>query len=450
MGRRRSVNARDTYVHPLSYVRAQCNWTYQDVARLVAQRIRTACRREKVWRWEHWGVVPDWDSQLALAAELDISSEQVCKYPWPQWLPTGDPVRASYGWTQAGSLEALEDAVKHAAVDRRGFMVLLGTEMVTLAEDWLEVEPAELAAIQGGGKVTIDFVERIEEGLPRLRFLDASYGGQRARRLIDAEFGVVVDLLTRSSYASRVARRLHALAAELGRMAGWSSFDAGLHSAAQRYWIAGLHAAHVAGDTAVGANILKSMSLQSYDFGRRAESLALAASAHQRAAGATPRTVAMLALREARAHAALGQTAACGTLMAKAETYLCRADDRSDDPLWSSYFDEAEFHAQVGTCYLDLGQSSKADHHFASALALFPAAKVRDRATYLIRRAAAKIQLGQGDSACQLAIEAVPLIEQAPSQRNVERLKRVRGQLPFTQGDHRVRELDERLTGLRR
>jgi tetratricopeptide (TPR) repeat protein len=321
--------------------------------------------------------------------------------------------------------------------------------MVTLAEDWRDVEPAELAAVQGGGRVTIEFVERIEEGLPRLRFLDATYGGQRARRLIDAEFGVVVDLLSRSSYASRVATRLHALAAELGRMAGWSSFDAGLHSAAQRYWIAGLHAAHAAGDKAVGANIMKSMSLQSYDFGRRAESLALASSAHQRAAGATPRTVAMLALRQARAHAALGQAAACGTLMAKAETLLGRADGESDPP-WVSYFDEAEFHAQVGTCYLDLSQPSSAERHLASALALLPAAKVRDRATYLIRRAAAKIQLGQADSACQLAIDTVPLIEQAPSQRNVERLKRVRGQIPFTHDDQRVRELDERLTGLRR
>jgi tetratricopeptide (TPR) repeat protein len=449
MGRRRSVSARDTFLHPLSYVRAQRNWTYQDVARLVAQRIRTACRREKVWRWEHWGVVPDWDSQLALAAELEISPEQVRKYPWPCWLPSGDPVRASYGWTQAGSLEALEDAVEHAAVDRRGFMVLLGSEMVKLAKGWRDVEPAELAAVQGGGTVTIDFVERIEEGLPRLRFLDATYGGQRARRLIDAEFGVVVDLLSRSSYASRVATRLHALAAELGRMAGWSSFDAGLHSAAQRYWIAGLHAAHAAGDKAVGANILKSMSLQSYDFGRRAESLALASSAHQRAAGATPRTVAMLALREARAHAALGQAAACGALMAKAETLLGRTDGESDPP-WVTYFDEAEFHAQVGTCYLDLSQPSSAERHLASALALLPAAKVRDRATYLIRRAAAKIQLGQADSACQLAIDTVPLIEQAPSQRNVERLKRVRGLIPFTHDDHRVRELDERLAGLRK
>lgn len=79
---------------------------------------------------------------------------------------------------------------------------------------------------------------------------------------------MVVDVLDRSTYTAVVGQRLYALAAELGRMAGWASFDAGLHAAAQRYWLAALHAAHAAADRLLGANILKSMSLQCYDFGR--------------------------------------------------------------------------------------------------------------------------------------------------------------------------------------
>src|SRR5262249_52053083 len=84
------------------------------------------------------------------------------------------------------------------------------------------------------------------EGVPRLYFLEHAQGGHRARKLIDAELGMVVDVLQRSTYTVAVGKRLYCLAAELGKMAGWASFDAGLHASAQRYWVAGLHAAHAA------------------------------------------------------------------------------------------------------------------------------------------------------------------------------------------------------------
>src|SRR5262249_5075594 len=128
---------------------------------VIARRHRNmAARREKAWRWEHWGVVPDLDSQLALAAELGVPEDQVRQGSWPRWLPDGDPGRVSFVWTQAGGLEALVDAVEYAGVDRRGFMKVLGAPLVGLAESWLAVEPGELVAVLGGGRVTIDFVER--------------------------------------------------------------------------------------------------------------------------------------------------------------------------------------------------------------------------------------------------------------------------------------------------
>jgi len=63
--------------HPLAYVRRNHGWSYQDLARVIADHARalgvpTAARREKVWRWEHWGVVPEADSQRALARALGI------------------------------------------------------------------------------------------------------------------------------------------------------------------------------------------------------------------------------------------------------------------------------------------------------------------------------------------------------------------------------------------
>lgn len=449
MARRLLASEPDRHAHPLSVVRAERKWTYQDVVDVIAARSRNmAARREKAWRWERWGVVPDLESQLALAAELAVSEERVRRLPWPQWLPDGNPIPTSVCWTQAGGLRALVDALEFAHMDRRAFMKVTGVPLVAVAQAWLAVDPAELVAVLGGGEVTVDLVERMEDGLPRLRLLEATRGGDRARTLINAELSMVVDVLDRSSYRATAGQRLYCLAAELGRMAGWASFDAGLHAAAQRYWLAALHAAHTAGDRLLGANILKSMSLQCYDFDQPREALALASSANEGAKGFIPRAAAMLALREARAQAAMGDAPACERLLAKADTQFGRAEPTHDEPAYLGYFDESEFNAQVGSCYVDLGRPQEADSYLSRALQLAPAPKVRDRATYVIRRALAQTQLGEADRAVSLVAEAIPLIRAAPSDRNVRRVVQARQRLPFDKTDPRGRELDEQLAAL--
>jgi hypothetical protein len=118
-------------------------------------------------------------------------------------------------------------------------------------------------------------------------------------------------------------------------MAGWASFDAGLHAGSQRYWVAGLHAAHAAGDRLLGANILKLMSIQCYDFALPSKALALARGAYAGARQAMPLAAAMLALWEARVHAVLGDAAACENLIARADDLYGRGRGGADDvPAW--------------------------------------------------------------------------------------------------------------------
>ncbi|MEU1969425.1 transcriptional regulator [Micromonospora sediminicola] len=436
-------------VHPLSVVRAERNWTYQDLVDAIARRAgNIANRREKAWRWENWGVVPDLISQLSLASELGVSDERVRLEPWPHWLPDGAPISACFDWTPSGGLAALSDAVEHAAVDCRGFMKMPGSVMVEIAQSWRAAETPQVAVATRGGQIGAAFVDRLEEGLPRLRMLEATHGGKRARKLIDAELGMVVEVLERSTYSENLGQQLYRLAAELGRMAGWASFDAGLHAAAQRYWVAAMYAAHVAGDRVLGSNVLKSMSLQCHDFGLPNEALALAQAANQKLDRSAPRVAAMFSLREARAHAALRDAPACERLLARADTLFAAAGTSDEEPSWLAYFDEAEFYAQIGTCYLDLGNAAKADDFLEKNLRLAPETKVRDRATYTTRRAAASAQLGNPDEAADLLSEAVVLIRQAPSSRNVRRVHQVRKLIRLPKDDVRLEELDESLATL--
>jgi tetratricopeptide (TPR) repeat protein len=354
-----------------------------------------------------------------------------------------------FEWTQAGSLQALEYALEGAAMDRRSFLSLTGSALISLAHDWMNVAPDQLLAIVRGAHVDNGFVDQIEQGLPRLRLLEATRGGQRTRRLIDAELGIVFEILDNSAYRESVGRRLYSLAAELGRMVGWANFDAGLHSSAQRYWMAALHAAHTADNRAIGSNILKSMSLQLYDFGRLTEALVLAQTAHHGIGEATPRTTAMLAMREARAYAALRDTRRCENLIARAELTLSRAFPTDDDPEWvTSYFDDAEYLAQAGACYLDLGQAAKAWEYLSRAVTQLPASKVRDRATHLIRSAAANNLLDNPDQAVGLIRQAIPLIQEAPSRRNVQGVLSLRSSLRLRANDVDIEEIDEQLSAL--
>jgi hypothetical protein len=104
-------------------------------------------------------------------------------------------------------------------------------------------------------------------------------------------------------YTDGMGRRLHATATELMRLAGWSARDSGYSPQAQRYWIAALHAAHAAGDRALGANVVGLMSSQAKDLGQVREAITLTETARADYPGASPRVATLLDLRAAEAHA---------------------------------------------------------------------------------------------------------------------------------------------------
>lgn len=433
-------------VHPLSYVRHERNWTQQDLVDVIARRLNTAARREKALRWERWGVVPDEQTQLALAAELGVAPELVHDLGWPYWLPAGEGINLAAPWTVEGSFGLLDDAAGAAMLDRRGFMILGVGAATTVADQWLKIESPRLAAVLRGGRIDSDLVDCFEGRLPALRRMDATLGGGSVRTLVDAELRLVTDLLAKGSYSEAIGRRVFSVAAELGRIAGWASFDAGYHAAAERYWIAALRSAHVSNDRAAGANILKCMSLQRVDTDRSEEALALARAALVGAKDATARVRAMLMTRQARTHAVLGETLDCERLLIDAERAMSRADEEPTPP-WAEYFDQAEYCAQVAACYLLLRRHQATDHWLTQSLALQPKERSRDRATYLIWRADTVYNLGDIEHACELVGQAVPDIAAARSVRNQRRLIDIHGRLT----KHRnpaVQALDEQVRAL--
>ncbi|MGW6196981.1 hypothetical protein ACWF0M_12615 [Kribbella sp. NPDC055110] len=453
------VGQQPIHRHPLAWIRAERGWTHQDVAEAIAVHSRElrlgspSAQRQKVWRWEHVGVVPGAASQQALAAALDVSMDRVRRLPWPRWLPTGEDIRTDYAWTADGTRTVLTDTLEYAVQDRRGFLTLTGALLTAVAGGWADAEPA-VAKINrvtaAGGRIDEEVLAWIDQKVPALRRMDDRLGGEVLRNVIDADLRVVNDLLSRAFLIDSQRLRLQCAAAELAQLAGWVSFDSGLQSAGQRYYQAGLHAAQSADDRLLGANVLACMSFQSALTGHPSDGIALAQAAQDsvKASSGVPRVKAMIATREARAHAKAGNHRECGEALRRAERYLEGASDSGTEPEWVYYFDEAELVAQVGACWLDLRQPQDALRLLDYALDTIDPSYVRDRTIYHVRQASAHLQLGELEHSCDLLQIATGLALQSRSARSVSTIQSLRGRMNKHAADPAVRTLDEHLLAL--
>lgn len=440
--------------HPLTYLRAQRGWSQQDLVDAIATSARKLGvpladgYRKKAWRWENRGVTPEAEAQRALAYVLDIPYEQVQMLPWPRWLPVGEAVPSDYPWTIEGCLQALY-AVEDALLDRRGFLTVGGTALTAAAAGWADHEPERVVGALKGGRLDEETVTWAEERIPGLRRMDDRLSGRNLLRLVSADLTMVTELIDCSTYSESLERRLYRVAAELGQLAGWVAFDIGHHSAAQRYYLGALHAAHQANDRAQGANVLAGLSFQQALNGEPRDGVALADTAQEHARTAPPRVRALIASRQARAHARDNNAGACNRALLQAEQMLQLAETSSgDDPAWVYYFDRAELEAQAGACFVDLRQPRTAEELLSTALADQDPSYVRDRTIYLVRSAAAQLQFGQLDHACALAGQAAQLAQKSYSGRSIASVKAFRASLkPYSSSPH-VAALDNKLGGL--
>ncbi|MEU0550508.1 helix-turn-helix transcriptional regulator [Micromonospora sp. NPDC005979] len=261
------------------------------------------------------------------------------------------------------------------------------------------------------------------------RQLDNQYGGGHARdtvaRYLHQE---VAPLLTDGRYDHVSGQRLLSAAAELAQLAGWQAYDTAEHGIAQRYLTLALDFAHAAGDDGLGAEILAAMSHQATYLGYTTTGLDLARAAGQTARRAgVPVLTAEAHVMEAHALAKASDERACAAALHQAEQALDRAD-RSTDPQWLSYFDEAYLSAKFGHCFHALGRHAHAER-FATRSLRMDNRYVRGRAFNLALLASVHAQQGQPDRACAIGAEALTLTEQLRSARAVRYVRDLQTQL---------------------
>ncbi|MGH3867922.1 MAG: tetratricopeptide repeat protein [Pseudonocardiaceae bacterium] len=354
-------------------------------------------------------------------------------------------------WTVAGSLHAVRVVTDAGSMDRRILLTLLGAGACVPAHEWLIARPDAGVARSSGSLLPVGVVDDLDVIVGRLRRMDDQLGGETLLPLVRANLRQVQNLLGQRRYSDTVGRRLHATAGELMRLAGWLSFDGGQHPQAQRYWVAGLHAAHAAGDRALGANIIGFMSTQVSGLGQIRESVTLAETARAGYPGATPRVAAILDLRAAQAYAYDRSVTECRRALDSAFGRLGDAPSSSGEPGWCYWLDEAQAHSMAGYCYLWLEDWNRARQHFHTALRLQDASYRREGVQSHIWLAHTYLRQDQPevDHAVTLATRAVETLSgEVDSTRCVGYLARLVGDLAPYRRRPAVRQFTEQAAGL--
>jgi len=117
--------------------------------------------------------------------------------------------------------------------------------------------------------------------------ITVAHGDGIGPEIMDASLSI----LKEAGYSEMLGKRFLTAVGELCQLAGWTAADAGLPVIAQRYYAAGIHAAYEADNTALGANLISSLSYLYSNVGNLGEAVLLAhtayAGARHRASAAT-------------------------------------------------------------------------------------------------------------------------------------------------------------------
>ncbi|MFK8911926.1 regulator, partial [Streptomyces sp. YS-3] len=275
-----------------------------------------------------------------------------------------------------------------------------------------------------GQRVTSGDIAALRSVGELFRTLDHAYGGGHARQALVRYLEHEAEPMLRGSYGENIGRRLFAAAADLTRLAGWTSYDIAAHGLAQRYFVQALRLAQAAGDRAYGSYVLVTMSRQAVYLGHGREAVQLARVAQQGVGSSAPPVVqALLHSVEARGHGVLGEIRACTASLVRAERAMEAARPGDEVPHWARFFDDAQLADEFGHCHRDLQQYRAAAQHAERSLQLRAPAYARSRLFCRVVLACARLGLGELDQACALAAEAA---QQASEMRSVRAVEYVR------------------------
>ncbi|MEV0726345.1 XRE family transcriptional regulator [Micromonospora purpureochromogenes] len=276
-------------------------------------------------------------------------------------------------------------------------------------------------------------VVRLNAVLQLYRSVDYECGGGLLYREVD-RFAQSVYALLDGSQSEALTPRLVASVAAVRQLAGWTALDAGLHSEAQRHFLAAERAALTAGDVLLAARVRYCQARQLQHQRHNRDALAtLRLARTQLGSAATPAVSAMLYGAEAASLAALGDRQGALSTLGRATGSFDRiVGDR--EPEWMGFYDRGELLAQYGRVYRDLARANRsfapdAVNWVREAVAAFGPQNIRSTVLNEVGLCSALFLADEPQQALAVGRRVIERAGKLTSRRTVDRVRNLRRDL---------------------
>ncbi len=224
-------------------------------------------------------------------------------------------------------------------MDRRGF--LRGTAVAIACSGAVAAIPA---------KVDPAHIRDLSASVDELYAKDQHVGGPALASTALGQYRLVRQMLDEADYVELIGRQLMSIADELAVCVGWLSYDGDDQARARELYSEAFLLADQAGDTGLAVRAIEKMSLQSTRMASRRsgrgfarEAVRLSGRAIELARhDASPRLHALLADREAIAHAVLGDSHSFDAAIIRAKREIDRAGLVEDEAVWLRFVTVSE------------------------------------------------------------------------------------------------------------
>lgn len=316
-----------------------------------------------------------------------------------------------------------------------------------IAHAWLVTPPPQVLHQRAGRRIGAELLDEIDQRTVQLRRLD-DYAGVTV--LVPAamrELRATVDLAREASYTQETGRRLLALISEQAQLAGWVACDAGRTEQGVRLYLAGVKAAHAAGDRALAALNLGCAGYALANSDQAAEGLLMARSALTGSeANASPLEKTLMLDKVAWTAAMSGDAREAERAVGQSAEAHDQSEQTGGEPVpdWLYWCSRDESDVMAGRVFTETHRPLRAVPLLTAALGRYDTTHVREVALYSSWLAQAYVDANEIDEAAGVAARVYDLAAASDSPRAVRRLDTVLDALAPHRDAPAVRDLLER------
>jgi len=314
----------------------------------------------------------------------------------------------------------LEEAEEIRAALKFAAEVMMGTSLPETSRWW---QPLAEPRTPVPDRIGVTDVSNLEHLTRVLRAVDYRSGGGACREAVIAQ-AAHARALMRADCTDEVRRKLQQAVADLHNLAGWVSFDVGLHSSARVHFSLALEQAKATDNLSLAANILYRQGRVHLHRGFLDQALRFLQLGQIAAQDADdPLTVAMLHANLSWTHAMMGNAAKAVSAFGRAEDEFARRED--DMPAWVAFFGASDLSALAGMVYsLIPGDENvgRAIGHLRASIEARGDGTARSTIFELTTLGTLNLNIGDVSDGVVAGDRAVTLAENVRSIRTIDRL----------------------------